>query len=103
MSVAQKPTPDKVVVLDFHQRIPIAYCKKSSTFDLHVGADVHHVDIEGMRDFLETIQPNKRDFGWQERDGATGKPCGWYLPHGEGAYNWAYDRWYEAREELMRL
>jgi hypothetical protein len=100
---SQSPTPDKVVVLDFHQRIPITYCVKSSTFALRVGPDVHHVDIEGMRDFLKSIQPSQSLFGWEERDGPTGKPCGWHRPHGEGAYNWAYDRWYEAREELMRL
>jgi hypothetical protein len=102
MSVAKKPTPNKMVVL-FHPRIPIAYYKKGATYDLHVGADVYKMDIGEMRGFHETIQPKKRDFGWEERDGATGKPCGWYRPHGKGAYNWAYDRWYEAKEELMRV
>lgn len=103
MSVAPIPTPDKVVVLGFNQRTTIAYYKRGATFDLHVGADVYKMDIEEMRGFFETIQPNNRDFGWKERDGPTGKPCGWYIPHGKGAYNWAYDRWYEAKEELMRL
>lgn len=96
-------SPDIVAVLDFHQRLPIAYYEKSSTFDLHVGADVHHMDKDGLAGFFKAIQPKKVDFGWEERNGPTGKPCGWYRPHGEGAYNWAYDRWYEARKELMRL
>jgi hypothetical protein len=103
MSVAPIPTPDKVVVLALHQRIPITYCKKSSTFALRVSGDDHRVDIEGLARFFKSIQPLKGDFGWQERDGATGKPCGWYCPHGKHAYNWSYDRWYEAKEELMRL